>query len=252
MSSIPILGGLASNAKTAFDKDHIGGTVGTLSNAITNLGNGISGHSAPPQAFAQGQTPTMVHPGTLVPIGTPVPLSQAVAQGNGTPMATTSQPSTGTIAPVPMPQVPGVTMQAGDNNSLFGNDTGGTLTNLFNSEGSTGANTMAQNLINANMPNVMKGQANLQANLAASGISPSSSVSAIENADYMGGVENNNLGELAQVNLKEQQMQQQLLEDTLPSQQQREVDSSGWSIFGDVMQGLGPILSAPLTAGAGA
>lgn len=125
--------------------------------------------------------------------------------------------------------------------ALYGNDTGNAVAQLFNSMTPGTANSLAQQIINANVPNVMAGQANLRTNLAASGIGPSSSVSAIENANYMAGVNNNNLSTMSQFNMDEQQMQLRLLLSLLPGQQQREAETSGWSIFNNVMQGIGDV-----------
>jgi len=61
--------------------------------------------------------------------------------------------------------------------SIYGNDTGNAITNLLNSETGGAASTVAQQIIQANAPNVAKEVADLNEGLAASGISPSSSVS---------------------------------------------------------------------------
>ncbi len=147
-----------------------------------------------------------------------------------------------TTLPAP-PNVSGITpIKNEDFNSVYGVDTGTLIQQILNNEGGGAASTAAQQIIQANAPNVAKGSADLNAGLAAAGISPSSSVSAIENANYMGQVQQQNLAEEAKIGLSEQEMQQQLLESLLPTQQQRQTDSSGWSIFGDIMQGIGDIL----------
>lgn len=191
-------------------------------------------------------------PGQAIPVGHTVTPGSGVSS-SGTASTTTGAPSpnaptTGTGAsPVPTSNptqtvngVPVSSINGGDLNSVYGVDTGTALTNLFDQEG-TGANSTAQAIINANAPNVAQGAATLNEGLAQSGISPSSSVSAIENANYQSGVQQQNLSTEAEVGLTEQQMQQQLLESLLPSQQQRQTDSSGWSIFGDVASGIGDI-----------
>jgi hypothetical protein len=186
--------------------------------------------------------------------GTPssIPGSPVATNTLAQPVAT---PQAGVVAPNPnAPVIPGTvpiaqpitpagnpTIGSAGFTAIYGNDTGNAVANLLNSETPGNADSMAQSIIAANAPNVAQGQANLQTGLAASGISPSSSVSAIENANYQGQVAQQDQSEIAQINMDEQKMQQQLLENLLPGQQQRETDSSGWSIFGDVMKGIGDI-----------
>jgi hypothetical protein len=126
--------------------------------------------------------------------------------------------------------------------------TGGAINNLLNSETSGTANSTANAIITANQPNVATQQANLNTNLAAAGISPSSSVSAIENANFNSGVAQQDASLLAQTNMEEQQMQQNLLLGIAPAAQQQQTDSSGWGIFNNVMQGLGDIGGAVTSA----
>jgi hypothetical protein len=175
----------------------------------------------------------------------PTQIQAAVNNAGTTTMPTQGMTATGTIPmspPLDANGVPTGTIKGGDLNSVYGVDTGTAITDLYNSEGVGTANSTAQAIINANAPNVAQGAATLNTGLAASGISPSSSVSAIENANYQAQVQQQNLSELAQVNMFEQGQQQQLLESLLPQQQQRQTDSSGWSIFGDVMEGIGSAL----------
>lgn len=214
-----------------------GAELGNVGSVIAGIGNASSG-VIPGQAGPASAVP-MVHPSGVSPIqAAPGQIQAAVNTAGATgPMAVQSAPSTGTI-----PQVGAGVYNGGDVNSVYGQDTGTAITNLMNSENSGTAGSLAQAVINANQPNVDRGSASLNTQLAASGISPSSSVSAIENANYEAGVQQQNLSQEAQFALQEQQMQQQLLETLLPSQQQRQTDSSGWSIFGDVMQGVGDVM----------
>lgn len=230
---------------------------GGVGSQIAKVGNAATGHISP-----GGASPVPAMGG--VPAATPTSpmVAPAVAQamqGNitgGHPIAAIGTPGTGTIPSHPSPVMPSApangpvaapvgtgigTYNGGDVNNVYGEDTGGAITNLLNSENPTGANSTAQAIIAANAPNVARGSADLNTGLAAGGISPSSSVSAIENANYEGQVQQQNLAELANINLTEQERQQQLLETLLPSQQQRQTDSSGWSIFGDIMSGVGDI-----------
>lgn len=165
-----------------------------------------------------------------------------VPAGTVNPNAPSTIPTTSSTpgAPNLINGVPVGNINNGDLTSVYGVDTGTAIGNLYNEEG-TGAGSTAQAIINANAPNVAQGAATLNEGLAQSGISPSSSVSAIENANYEAGVQQQNLSTEAEVGLTEQQQQQQLLESLLPAQQQRQTDSSGWSIFGDVASGIGDI-----------
>lgn len=227
------------------------GGIGTLGQDIANIGNAASGIIPAGSSVAP---PAM---------GTAHPMLSSTAPIK--PMQPIATPGTGTIPSQPVPQaptaaaggvlpgstpvanpIPGQTPQIGATNfnpedlkSVYGDDTGNALTQLINSEGGGTASTTAQQIIQANAPNVAQGSAQLNEGLAASGISPSSSVSAIENANYMAQVQQQNLSTEAQTSLTEQAMQQQLLESLLPDQQKRQTDSSGWSIFGDILSGIG-------------
>ncbi|HEY1646281.1 MAG TPA: hypothetical protein VGF75_08060 [Candidatus Saccharimonadales bacterium] len=237
----------------------VAGAGHSIGSDIANIGNASSG--VIPQGQPGGAPSTIPMP-QLKPLTgptAPTPLSvQASPTPTGTvaPVAAPQYPTSGyanpgtasTVSPGTVPMANGVPVgetAGGDFNSVYGVDTGTDITNLYNEEG-TGAASTAQAIINANAPNVAQGAANLNTGLAASGISPSSSVSAIENANYQGQVQQQNLSEEAQVSLTEQQMQQQLLESLLPSQQTRQTDSSGWSIFGDILGGVGDVAGAAL------
>lgn len=244
-----------------------GNAISGLGSSIANIGNAASGVVPQTATGTPATNPTGINkniaPSMTAP-GVPPAVAHAM-QGNVTgasPVGTIASPQqTSTIptqasptAPVattpgqvPAPAGTGIgTYNPGDVNSVYGMDTGTALGNLLNSENPTGANSTAQAIIAANAPNVAEGAANLNTQLAAGGISPSSSVSAIENANYQGQVAQQDQAELANIGLTEQQQQQQLLETLLPSQQQRQTDSSGWSIFGDVMSGIGDVATLGL------
>lgn len=231
--------------------------VGGVGSQIAKIGGDVTRHPMSPN----GTSP--------VPMAAPAPISIAPAvshamQGNvagNNPIETIASPEqtsliptqTSPVAPTSVNVPSGIgegvgiigkgsgEINPGDLTSVYGVDTGTMLKNLFNSLSPTSANSTAQAIIAANAPNVARGSADLNTALAAGGISPSSSVSAIENANYEGQVQQQNLAELANINLTEQERQQQLLETLLSDQKQRQTDSSGWSIFGDIMQGIGDI-----------
>lgn len=257
---------IASGLDGLFSGDHStdGGVMANLGQTLQGVGQ--LGQGIATAGGAKPTTPTSVVPSTPTsttpaktmtaptPIGGVPPAVNQAMQGNLNPAnaqpVLSSPVSTQQIAPQPInpgsstvPTTTGTAPVIGSAGftSLYGNDTGNAVTNLLNSETPGTANSTAQAIINANAPNVAQGSATLNTGLAASGISPSSSVSAIENANYQGQVQQQNLSEIAQTNMTEQQMQQSLLENLLPGQQQRETDSSGWNIFGNVMSGLGDV-----------
>lgn len=216
----------------------LGDAIGGVGSSIASIGNAGSGvipqaqSKAQPKSVAGGSVPMQPTGGPTAPTLPGIPAPQ---------VPTIATPGAGGMIPSqPLPTAPPINGQ--DFNSVYGVDTGTAITNLLNSENGGAASTTAQQIIQANAPNVAKGSADLNEGLAAAGVSPSSSVSAITNANYMGQVDQQNLAEEAKIGLTEQQQQQQLLEDLLPSQQQRQTDSSGWSIFGDIMEGIGDIL----------
>lgn len=227
-----IFGAIASGAPK-------GGLLGALP-TIGNAASGIipqnsTGGSSPVAAksiTAPTGGPTAPAPPTLP--GVPAPQIPTIGSPGGGGAMVPSQP-----LPAP-PNVSGIDpIKNEDFNSVYGVDTGTLIQQILNNESGGAASTAAQQIIQANAPNVAKGSADLNTGLAAAGISPSSSVSAIENANYMGQVQQQNLAEEAKIGLSEQELQQQLLTSLLPDQQKRQTDSSGWSIFGDIMQGLG-------------
>ena len=230
---------------TALGVPGLGSAISGVGSAIGKIGNASSG-VIPTTGGSQPVSPKSVS--ASVPSGgpqAPTPPTLPGIPAPQVPVIATPGAGGGMIPTQPLPTAPlpsGQPINGGDFNSVYGVDTGTAITNLLNSEGGGAASTIAQQIIQANAPNVAKGSADLNAGLAASGISPSSSVSAIENANYMGQVQQQNLAEEAKIGLSEQEMQQQLLESLLPSQQQRQTDSSGWSIFSDIMQGIGDIL----------
>lgn len=267
------MGGFANLFDPSQQNSQIGAGLSGLGAQIAKIGNASSGvipqgasGGSQPMAMPQTKPGVMTTPqaiGAMQGSANPANLISTVDSGV-TNTIPTSAPSTaaptaaggaynGTAIPgggTPTTNnninTPGGTVSSGDLNSVYGNDTGELLTNLLNEENPGNANSTAQTIINANAPNVAQGSANLNTGLAASGISPSSSVSAIENANYQGQVAQQDASEIAQVNMTEQQMQQQLVESLLPSQQQRQTDSSGWSIFGDIMGGIGDVATLGL------
>lgn len=210
--------------------------IGNVSSGVIPSGSNVPTNSPMPMPNIRTGTPQ-------APIqASPTQIQSAVNNAGNTTIPTQASPQSTTM----VNGVPVGSLNGGDVNSVYGVDTGTALTNLYDSENQNSADSTAQAIINANAPNVAQGAASLNTGLAASGISPSSSVSAIENANYQAQVQQQNLAEEAQVSLTEQQMQQQLLESLLPSQQQRQTDSSGWSIFGDIMSGIGDVASLGL------
>jgi hypothetical protein len=233
-------GNLKTDGGVAANLSQMLGGISQVGGGIAKIGGATN--AAPSPMAAPSLVPHMPVMNTGAPtVGQPVmPVTATPAQG-AIPM--TPAPSSTGVQGVGQYTFMGSGTPIGSSGftSIYGNDTGGAVANLLNSETPGSANNMAQNIIQANQGNVAKGSADLNARLAAAGISPSSSVSALTNADYGASVQNNNLAEISQINMNEQQMQQQLLESLLPDQKARESETSGWNIFGDVMSGLGDI-----------
>jgi len=223
---------------------------GGIGTDIANIGNASFG-VIPQSSTGTGGSVPMAKP-ALMGGGPQAPTPPTLPGVPAPQVGTIATPGAGgaMIPTTPLPAPPNVTGVTPINNqdfkSVYGDDTGTLIGQVLNSESGGTASSIAQQIIQANAPNVAKGSADLNEGLAASGISPSSSVSAITNANYMGQVQQQNLAEEAKIGLSEQEMQQQLLESLLPTQQQRQTDSSGWSIFGDIMSGIGDVAGAAL------
>jgi hypothetical protein len=274
MGSMSSILGLLGGQGVTPGSQAAGGAISNLGQSIASIGNASNG------VIPQTTNPVPSTPGAPIQTGVNPALSHALQANNSSSNAQGTVATPGgagaTIAPVASPSTAGVPttsttagtvpttsnapvgggtllnpggaglVNGGDFNSVYGVDTGTAVTNLLNSESPGSADSTAQSIINANASNVAEGSANLNTGLAASGISPSSSVSALENSNYQSQNALNDQSELAQVNLTEQGQQQQLLESLLPSQQQRQTDSSGWSIFGDVLSGIGDVATLGL------
>lgn len=175
----------------------------------------------------------------------------APATTSGTPISSLQPAPTTSTQSATANSVPGGadTISGGNFNSIYGGDVGGAITNLLNSESPNSANSTAAAIIRANQPNVQEGSDNLNTQLAASGIGPSSSVSAIENANYQGGVAQQDASEIAQVNMQEQGLQTQLLQSVIPSAAAYQTENSGWGIFDNIMGGIGDVASFGISGG---
>lgn len=267
MSTTPLnLGGAIFGGGTSGFGQGLGSGLVGLGKTVGSFAGTMPQPSAPGTGATNNIQP-MAKPGTTVgPINSapiqasPTQIQAAVNTAGAQAVTPQGSPaSTTTVAPAPTPGVPaapapgtipgstaqgvaGGVVPAGDFNSVYGVDTGTAVAGLLNSESPGNAASAAQAVINANAPNVAQGMSSLEAGLAASGISPNSSVAAMEKANYMSGVEQQNLSEEAQFNLSEQDMQQNLLENLLPAQEQRQLESSPWTIAGDVIEGAGAAL----------
>ena len=127
---------------------------------------------------------------------------------------------------------------------IYGKGIGGDLTNLLNSIGGVDSATL-QEYIKSLQPQEATAQANLNAQLGASGVGGNSSVAAIGDANLQAQEFAAIAGESAQLTQGGQNLEASILTSQQPAAAQ-EVASSGWDVFGQVLQG------AAGAAGAGA
>lgn len=187
-----------------------------------------------------GAVPTTA-PGT--PMGTTNPFIPAPAAhpastpvGVGMPGATPTGPS--------VPNVGGLSTTganvAGDTGALqkqlvdiYGKGVGGSLESLLAGMSGTDSKIL-QDYIASLQPQEAKAQANVNASLGAGGVSANSSVQGIADASLQAQEFSAIAGESANLTQSQEQLTAQLLQGMQPSAQ-KEVATSNWSIFGDVV-----------------
>lgn len=133
-------------------------------------------------------------------------------------------------------------------NDIYGSGVGGALSQLIGSlPGQSAASLQAY--INSLMPQEATAQANVNASLGAAGVGANSSVAAIGDANLQA-QETAAIGqEESQLTLNQEQLEGSLLSGT-ENAAVAENASSGWDVFGQVLQGLGGLAGAA-TLGAG-
>ncbi len=165
----------------------------------------------------------------LAPGGTPQPMTSGAAPGAGGP--NTSQVfnagSTSTNQADTQKQL----------SDIYGKGVGTDLTNLLNSIGGTDSATL-QEYIQSLQPQEATAQANVNAALGAGGVSANSSVAALADANLQSSETAAIAGEEANLTQSGQNLEASILTGTEQAAQQ-EVAQSGWSVFGQVLSGIG-------------
>ncbi len=206
----------------------------------------------------------------VMPTGGPklpgaVPTSALGASPTATnPLVPFGSTPTGSVATVPGATVPNVgglsttgANVAGDTGALskqlidiYGKGVGGSLESLL--AGMSGTDSaILQQYIASLQPQEAKAQANVNASLGAGGVSANSSVAGIADASLQAQETAAIAGESANLTQSQEQLTAQILQGMQPAAQ-KEVATSNWSIFGDVMGAISQDAGAILHGGAGA
>lgn len=120
---------------------------------------------------------------------------------------------------------------------IYGQGVGTDLTNLLSSIGGTDSATL-QEFKQSLVPQEAKAQADLNASLGAAGVSANSSVAAIGDANLQAQETAAIAGETANLTQSGQSLEAQLLSGT-EGAAIKEVASSGWDVFGQVLGDIG-------------
>lgn len=116
---------------------------------------------------------------------------------------------------------------------IYGKGIGGSLYDLLNNMSGTNS-TILQEYIQSLVPQEAKAQANLNSSLGASGVSGNSSVAALGNANLQAQEFADISGESASLTQNQENLTAQLLTG-MSGAASKEVATSGWSTFGNVM-----------------
>jgi hypothetical protein len=120
---------------------------------------------------------------------------------------------------------------------IYGKGVGGELTGLLTSMQGTDSAAL-QSYIASLQPQEAKAQASTNATLGAQGVSGNSSVAAIADSNLQAQETAAIAGESAQLQTHQEDLTASILSGTQQSAQ-KEVASSGWQVFGDVLNSLG-------------
>ena len=208
-----------------------------------------------PSPIATGNIPGA--PGAVNPM---LPVAGVRAMNTPLPGGTVpSNPSAPTI-----PNVGGLTTSgsnvAGDTGAvdkqltdIAGKGVGGALASLLSGMSGTDSQIL-QEYIASLGPQMATAQANVNANLGASGVSANSSVTGLADANLQSQEFGAIASESANLTQSQEQMTSQILMGLTPAAT-KETSSSGWSVFGDVMNGIagdvGDIVGAGKALGIG-
>lgn len=122
---------------------------------------------------------------------------------------------------------------------IYGKGIGGAEGALLGSIGGTDSATLEE-YIKSLAPQEATAQANIDAQLGASGVSPNSSVQAIADSNLQAQEFATIAGESANLTQSGEALQASIL-GNMQSAAAQEVASSGWDVFGQVVQGLGSL-----------
>jgi hypothetical protein len=216
------------------------GTVPFSNPAGNNQTNPVSSlmPKGPAAAPAGGTTGLQHNP--YMPTSSTAPAARPMAGGQipGTPNPTGSPvgpsiPNVGGLGNSPSNSygtTGGLDKQLGD---IWGKGVGGALGKLL--EGMSGTDSQVlQEYIASLQPQMAKAQANTNAALGAGGVSANSSVAAIADSNLQSQESAAIAGESASLTKSQEQLTAEILTGMQPAAQ-KEVATSGWSIFGDVM-----------------
>lgn len=185
-------------------------------------------------SVAPGVSPVAMNP--LVPPGAPMTATGSVPNVGG--LATTGANVAGDTGALQKQLV-----------DIYGKGVGGSLESLLAGMSGTDSKIL-QEYIASLQPQEAKAQANINASLGAGGVSANSSVAGIANADLQAQEFAAISGESANLTKSQEQLTAELLQGMQPSAQ-KEVATSNWSIFGDVMGAIAQDFGAATHGGQG-
>lgn len=219
-------------------------------NIMPITGNLTAG-SQPPSGMKMSPQGTAGNTATAIPFATPQAQPGASTAGNPYVPPTFASTITGTNT-----TGGAITPNSGDPNQnllqkqltdIYGKGIGGELTSLLGSISGTDSQAL-QEYIASLQPQEAKAAANVNATLGAQGVSANSSVNAIAQSNLQAQETASIAGESAQLQTQEQQLEAGILSGT-ESAAAKEVASSGWSVFGDVLGALGSDASKVFSVG---
>lgn len=157
-----------------------------------------------------------------------------------TPTGVTSQaggfnPTAGILDPSATTKSGGDFTMMGDFQQTYGRGTGTAIANTLANLG-TSTSIAEQNMINATMASAQKGYGNIEAGMAARGVSADSSTAGLAAGDYWGQVSQGIASETGKIGLSEEET---LISALTGEGQAHGSDVSGWDQFGNVMSGIG-------------
>lgn len=185
-------------------------------------------------------------------------MAQAVPLPVTSPMNPTAAPAANPLIPNVIPGVSSTVPSAGSTaanqtntqqqlTDIYGQGVGTDLTDLLGSIGGTNSTTL-QEFEQSLVPQEATAKANLDASLGAAGVGGNSSVAAIGNANLQAQEFAATSNETAQLTQEGQQLESNILGQT-EGAAEKEVASSGWDVFGQVIGDVGSLAGDVLGMG---